>query len=210
MKGFLKRDLYLIMGILRFQMALVVLMAVLALVRPDHADTMLSLLNIYTFLIVMAGVLGLCQSDERNGWMGYACAVPNGRLEQVNARYLLILGLCAGATVLSGGVSFYVGGREALMVTLGFLGVWLLYGAAGLPLSYWLGSRSRVVVLGFVAVGAAFITAGADVFGNGTGALTSQGMLRDGSSPVLLVALGGVALVVSWLLSRRIMANKEF
>lgn len=204
MKGFLKRDLYLLLPSLKLYAAFVVAMMVISLVSDTNMTTVVSM---YVFIYMIAGVTGLFNSDNVNQWQAYAAATPNGRRRVVDARYGLTLLLCAVASVISSLMAAAARSNSGVVMAVLYSGAALIYASLVLPIGYKFGGdRTRVIMLIVVVVGAGFTAAAGTSLGpdmeSGTSAFTL---------PVVsfLSAAGLAALAVSWRISRRIMAAKE-
>lgn len=202
MTGFLKRDWYLLSTNLRFYLCFVLAFGIFA-AFTDFAATFASL-----YLVLFAGtsVMSLFSYDEANHWEAYAAATPNGRGAMVDARYLLAMGL--GAVVFLFQLILGVLSKDGQLETaLVYGGVFFLYSAVILPISYRFGgTKSRLIMIVVVAVFSALIALCA----------TSLQIFSDGDPfavlgflPAFLPLLGAAVLAVSHRISRAIMAKKE-
>ncbi len=202
MKGFLKRDFYLILPNLRFYAVFILIMGVVSLLR--HTD-MVGFFGFYVAIFAASSVLGLFSYDDMNHWQTYGAAVANGRRAQVDGRYIiaLLLGVGVMATI---GLLFLLG-RDLgqLSTALLYGGIFLVYVDLAIPVGYRFGSNSRtvmVIIIGALAglggiVGATVTISG----GLGSGVSLNIGL------PLTLIGLAG--MVVSRSISLRIMAKKE-
>ena len=154
----------------------------------------------------MSSVLGLFSYDDYNHWTAYGAAAPAGRLAMVDARYLLVLLVAGGMAV----VQLLLGllGREegVLPMTAIYSGVFLLYAALALPVSYRFGgTKSRTIMVVLVA-----LLAGAVGIGGSILSVSSvHGTLRLPPVTLLLPLAGLAALALSWRVSIGIMGRKE-
>lgn len=205
MRGFLKRDCFLLWGNLGFNLCFVVSFGILAV----FTDFSVSLASLYLVIMAASSIMSLFGYDERNGWEGYAAAVPNGRRAMVDARYVLTLLL--GAAVMA--IQFLFGllaGEEVQTVTLLYGGGLLLYGAVLLPVNYRFGgTRGRLITTVTVLclmlpfLGAVIFLAWQDL---------KLGRDMEGALAWLergLLLAGLAAMGLSWPVSRRVMSRKE-
>lgn len=206
MKGFLKRDLYLVSSGQRVLLVLVFIFLAVTAMRMGKGSNLLPMLCLYLHIYVTAYVISLFNYDDYNGWQGYAAAVPGGRRLMVDARYLLALALCLAAGVLSAGLSLAAGDRNAVVLALVYCGGALIYTAILLPMCYRFGgAKTRTYMLVIVAVTGGVIGAlGTENFGS------AGSVGGDIPIPVLLPVVGLLGLAVSLPISRHIMAKKEF
>lgn len=213
MSGFLKRDLSLQAVNAKFYLCFVLAFAGLA-VFTDFAASFASL-----YLVIFAGtsIMSLFSYDEANHWEAYAAAVPGGRRAMVDARYLLVTGI--GGVVFLFQFLLELFSRDNprydliyhtadfFFTALLYAGVFLLYAAVILPISYRFGgTKSRIVMIVVVAAFSALIAVCAtslEVFAEG-----QRLVVRD-SLPFLTPVLGVTALLISHRISRHIMDKKE-
>ena len=198
MRGFLRRDAYLLLPLLRFYGPLVLL----TLGLTFYSEKVVSFFLLYLLLLGQVGVQHLFSYDESNGWRPYAAALPGGRRAMVDARYLVTLGIGAllGLTELLVNCRL---GRGGLL----YSGLFLLLLSAFLPVAYRFGVRwaalLTVLTVGMVVIGVVGLLAWQDLM-----------LDRDVSGTLALLGfalpLGGLlALFLSWPLSRAIMRKKE-
>ena len=143
MRGFLRRDWALIRVTLRFYLLFLAGACLLA-VFTDFS------ISICLILFSVINVMNLFAYDEANQWMGYAAAAPKGRRAMVDARYLL--SLCVGGAMAA--LQAVVGrlSAQALLQSLVFGGIYLLYTAVVLPVFYRFGSaKGRMVLILVIA-----------------------------------------------------------
>lgn len=217
MKGFLRRDLFLLrLGAWFYP----VLMAVAFVVSMVFSKSGMANYTVYFLLVFgMESLYSLMTYDGMNGWLSYAAAIPEGRKSMVDARYLLAL--CV-ALVLAGLLGLYTlaRGESLVLWTVGFYtGAFLLILSVTQPIGFrWgytgSGVRMAITMLTFVMLGV--------LGGLFSGVLQSaredlaQGLLQgdvNGFFSALSLALpllGLGALALSWRLSRHIMGKKEF
>lgn len=202
MKGFLKRDFYLISGNLRFYIIFLACFALLAV----FTDFSTSFFTLYVVIFGMSSVLGLFSYDDFNHWTAYAAAVSSGRRAMVDARYLIVLLVAVGTAV----VQIFLGllGREegVMPMTAIYSGVFLLYASLALPVSYRFGgTKGRTVMVVLIA----FLAGAVGVGGSILSIRNVHGTLRLPPVTLLLPLAGIAALALSWRFSLGIMAKKE-
>lgn len=211
MKGFLRRDLYLLTPTLLIG----VVCALIAVVMEGRFGAGFDFMSVYLITYAMASVVGLFTYDESNHWQSYAAAVPDGRRDMVNARCLTVLALA----VLMAAVQMLVGlmGRRGLTYPLVEMGVLLLFSAVEVPVSYKFGSgKTRIVMIAIVALTAAVLGgfAGMALFldrsSSVAGAVSGESVGGSKSWALWLLPLAGLAaLAVSRKISLGIMEKKE-
>lgn len=202
MNGFLKRDLSLISGNIRWYLFFIVLFGVLAIFTDMNSGFVM----LYATIFAMSSVTGLFNYDEFNHWTAYAAVVPNGRKDMVTARYVLLLLVTAGVVLiqmLMGVLARETGSLEAAAL---YGGIILLYSAISMPVSYYFGgTKARVVTVVLIALLAAGVGIGSSLLN-----ITSiHGGLRLPPATLLLPVLGLAALAVSYRVSLGVMAKKE-
>ena len=204
MKGFLKRDFYLLLPTLKIYGAIFAIMLVVSF----FTDLGMSFFSVYVCILSMSGILGLFSYDEANQWQAYAAAAPGGRHGQVEARYALSMLLCAGMSLLL--LLSYLAsrsGREILGMPFLYGGLGLLYAAIALPLCYRFGvHKGRMFIMTIVVLSAVLGTAGsfaAEMSSSGGGV----------KFPIWLglaaLAVGMLAILISKSITIRIMEHKE-
>lgn len=203
MKGFMKRDFYLIKGNLKFYLIFMLIFAAAAIFTSVNT----SMFAIYVVIFGVSSIMGLFNYDEFNHWMAYGAAVPEGRRAMVNARYLLaaLLGLGIVAVQIILGLL----AREDIVFFMAaiYAGAFLLYAAIVLPVCYRFGgTKARTVLIVIIAAMAGV--------GGMLGAVVS---ISGGGGklhlPPIFLALplaGAAALALSWRISTGIMLKKEF
>lgn len=205
MYGFFKRDFYLILPNLRFYFLFLAVMGIIVTVSQQTVG----FFSVYVLAFTVSSLLGLFSYDEFNHWNAYAVAVSRGRKALVDGRYLLSLAAAAVTALLTGVVVALKESGTALATGLLYGGLLLIYLALVLPISYRFGhTKSRLITLSVIVL----------IFGSvGAGmALTKDkaGLLSNLPFPVPLglamLAFGLGALLVSWLISRRVVDRKEF
>ena len=202
MTGFLKRDFYLISNNIRFYILIIAAFAALSVFTDFNS-------GFYVFYILifgMSSILGLFSYDDFNHWTAYAAAVEKGRRDMVNARYLLTVLVAAGMTALQLLLSLLGREENSLPVAAVYGGVFLLYAAIALPVSYRFGgTKSRTVMVVIIALLAGGVGVGSSILTiSGT-----LGRLRLPPVTLLLPLLGLAALAVSYQISCRKKAKKE-
>ena len=202
MKGFLKRDYYLLSGNLRFYVLFMVAFALLAV----FTDFNISFFSLYVVIFGMSSILGLFSYDEFNHWTAYGAAVPVGRMAMVDARYLLTALIAVGMAAVQILLGLLGGEGNTAPVAAVYGGVFLLYAAIALPVSYYFGgTKARTVMI--VVVG--LMAGGVGVGGSILSIHSVHGGLRLPSVTLLLPLLGLAALALSWRVSLGIMVKKE-
>lgn len=203
MKGFLKRDIYLLLPNLRFYAVFILIMGVVCLLRHTN---MVSFFGFYVAIFAASSVLGLFSYDDMNHWQTYGAAAPAGRRTQVDGRYAVALLLGVGVTATI--ALLYLLGRtfEQLPTALLYGGVFLIYVDLAIPVGYRFGSNSRTVMVVLIGVLAGLAGMAGAVFSISSGAFTTGASLNIGI-PLILVGLA--AMPVSRGVALKIMAKKE-
>ena len=219
MKGFMKRDFYLMVPNLKFFGVVLGVFALLVV----FTDFQVTFLALYATIFCMSAFVGLFNYDEVNHWQAYAAATPNGRREQVDGRYALALLMCGGYNVLlldEPTNHLDLPARESLEAALReyegtlLFELCLIYGGGALlyidvlmPVSYRFGgNKSRTVILVIVVACSAAIGAGGAIVGMssyGSGGFSLRWLVL----PVLGVGLLG--MWVSRMISIKVMEHKE-
>lgn len=214
MRGFLERDLTLLLPSMKFYGVLIVVFTCIGLVSRSVSN----FAGLYLLLFPTVGLMSLSGYDEMNHWLAYAAAAPGGRRAMVDARYFLTAGLSVVVVVLRFFLNlldrsnvlaydFFYPAGFFLQNALVFLAAFLFYGAVVLPLLFRFGAaKCRLfgilagLLAGAVSIGGMVLstTLGAEVLG----ALPTL-------LPILLPLAAAGLFALSWLLSRRIMAKKE-
>lgn len=202
MTGFFKRDYYFIKLNLLFYVLFIAAFAILV----TFTDANSSFLSLYVVIFGISSVTGLFSYDDFNHWTAYGVAVPGGRRDMVNARYLLVLVMGVGIAAVQLLLSLL--GREESILPMTALqgGAFLLYAAVTLPVSYYFGgTKARMVMILIVAGSAAVIGMG------GAMVNITRGFGMHALPPALLFLplLGLLALALSWRISLGIMGKKE-
>ncbi len=205
MKGFLKRDLCHIWLNIKFYLVFIIALILLAV----FTEMGTSFVNLYLLIFAASSLVGLFNYDEANHWWGYAATVPNGRSGMVAARYLLALTLA----VIVGLLQLVLGlltQDGSYLVAPAYTGGILLYCAISMPLCYYFGTRGRFVLIGIVALAgvAAGMAASTVSIAGGLPAGPWDGIANLLPWLFLLAAL--LVFAASYLISRRVMARKEF
>ena len=203
MKGFFKRDLYLMLVGAKFYLAFILVLGVLLFINK----TAMSFVSLYVMIFLASTLLSLFNYDEQNGWGAYAAAVPDGRRAQVDGRYLVALVVTLAAVALQGMVCLLSGGEGWEMVLL-YAGMLLVYIALLFPLAYRFGNKSRLIMIILIAVVAGAIGVGGSIgiMAGGPGA-KAPSFTAVGA---VLLAIGAVAVVVSHRVSVAIVKRLEW
>lgn len=214
MRGFLERDLTLLLPSMKFYGILIAAFTLISLVSRSANN----FAGLYLLLFPTVGLMSLFSYDEMNHWQGYAAAAPQGRRAMVNARYALTAGLSAVIFVLRfllnllerGNVfayDFFYPAGHFIQNALVFLACFLLYGAVVLPLLFRFGA-AKGHLFGIVAgVLAAAISIGGMVLSTTVGAAFLGAL--PALVPLLFPLLAAGLFALSWLLSRVIMDKRE-
>lgn len=204
MKGFLRRDWYLLALNLRFYLVFTLVMAMLCILSDFKAG----FLSLYIALFCVSALIGLFNYDDANRWQGYAAAAPGGRKAQVDARYALALGVTAVATACLLGVCLLSGTAGGWAIALMYGGMILVYMDVVFPLSYRFGNRSRLVMVIILAVVAGGVGVGSSMTViSGGAASRSTALMTAAAVPLVVVGLAG--MVISHRVSVAIMEKKE-
>lgn len=216
MTGLITKDFLVMRKALKSYLLIMALYAVMA---------WLDILNygfIITFIQVMLMVLPISAFayDEQAMWDRYAMSLPLGRRGVVGARYLFVLALTllTMAAGLAGTALLYLARQsdplEMFVTLMVSTTVGLLIPTILLPLSYKLGAeraRPYLYAIIFIPTIAFVLLAKADILD--LSALNSLNSLSPASivaGAALLPAAGLVGLGISYLISCRVAAGKEY
>lgn len=204
MKGFLKRDLYLLALNGKFYLCFMGIFAILGI----FTDFSMSFLYLYAVIFCASSVIGLFNYDEANHWGAYAAAVPDGRRAQVDARYLAALTVTGAAVVIMLLISLLSREAGGWAMALLYGGMGLVYLAITCPVQYRFGSHGRLVMIILIAA-----LAGAFGVAGSIGILS--GGIDSDKSPMVMIALpliaaGAVGMAISRRISLHIVAKKEY
>lgn len=216
MTGLILKDFFVMRKALKSYLTIMLLYVVLAWLDIfDYSFIM-------TFVQVMLMVLPISTFayDELAKWDRYAMSLPLGRGRVVGARYLFVLSLAlltsafglAGTAILA--LVHEADPVEMLLTLMVSTAIGLLIPAVILPLCYKLGAeraRPYLYAIIFIPVVAIVLLAKADVIDfsalNRLNALSPAAVLGGAA---LLPAGGLAALAVSYLISCRVAAGKEY
>ena len=216
MTGLIMKDILVMRKALTSYLFIMVLYAVMALLDIFNFGF------IITFVQVMLMVLPITAFayDEQAKWDRYAISLPVGRNRVVGARYLfvLVLALCTFSLALFGIAIIYLLQQEDLVEMLLTLmvsaSIGLLVPAIILPLNYKLGAeraRPYLYTVIFIPVIVVVLLSKLDLLDlsalNALEAL-SPAFIIGGAA--LLPLVGLAALVISYLISCRVAAGKEY
>lgn len=202
MNGFLKRDFYLISASIRIYLLFIVVFGALVV----FADMNSGFMMLYVAIFAMSSVTGLFNYDEFNRWTAYAAVVPNGRKDMVNARYVMLLLVAAGVTVIQLLVGTLAKEAGSLGTAALYSGMILIYSAISMPVSYYFGgTKARMVTVVLVA----FVAGAAAIFGTFLNVSTSFGKVSLPPEFLFLPLVGLGLLAASYRISLGIMAKKE-
>ncbi len=216
MTGLIMKDILVMRKALTSYLFIMVLYAVMALLDIFNFGF------IITFVQVMLMVLPITAFayDEQAKWDRYAMSLPLGRSKVVGARYLfvLVLALCTFSLALFGIAIIYLLQQEDLVEMLLTLmvsaSIGLLVPAIILPLNYKLGAeraRPYLYTVIFIPVIVVVLLSKLDLLDlsalNALEAL-SPAFIIGGAA--LLPLVGLAALFISYLISCRVAAGKEY
>ena len=216
MTGLIMKDILVMRKALTSYLFIMVLYAVMALLDIFNFGF------IITFVQVMLMVLPITAFayDEQAKWDRYAMSLPLGRSKVVGARYLfvLVLALCTFSLALFGIAIIYLLQQEDLVEMLLTLmvsaSIGLLVPAIILPLNYKLGAeraRPYLYTVIFIPVIVVVLLSKLDLLDlsalNALEAL-SPAFIIGGAA--LLPLVGLAALFISYLISCRVAAGKDF
>ena len=210
MKGFFKKDLYLILGGAKFYL-FCILICMLPLGGIYAAGkTGMGFLGLYVMLFVASTLLTLFNYDEQSGWGAYAAAVPGGRRAQVDARYLVALAMTLVVMALQGVMCLFsvvaAHGEEGQWAILPlYAGMMLIYIALLFPLTYRFGNKSRLIMIVLIVlIGSGFGASNVIAF---TAGVKEPSFAAVGA---VLLAIGAVAVAVSHRVSVAIVRRQEW
>lgn len=202
MNGFLKRDFYLISASIRIYLLFIAAFGILVVFTDMSSGFMM----LYVAIFAMSSMTGLFNYDEFNHWTAYAATVPNGRRDMVKARYVLLLLVTAGVTVIQLLVGTLAREAGSLGSAALYSGMILIYAAISMPVGYYFGgTRARMVTVVLVA----FIAGAAAIFGTFLNISTSFGKVSLPPEFLFLPILGLGLVAVSYRVSLGVMAKKE-
>lgn len=205
MSGLLLKDFYILMKDCRWNVAMVLIFAV----AGAFSDNLFWLVWPVMICGLLPGtIMGL---EEQSGWLAYADTMPWSRKTVVAEKYVLMLILILGITLLMAAVYTFTGGLAKMELSItDMLAIALLIGTLPscimLPVNFKVGSaKGRIWYL--IALG---IAAGV---GGGAGALlidSGVGLPQNvGNFYWLLFVLPAAALAVSWMLSVKFYEKRE-
>lgn len=210
MTGLIKKDFYLSVSMFKSYVLVAAVFALLTLAGIYDISFFVTYMSVMCIMIPV----NLFAYDEQARWDKYAAALPSGRAGVVKARYLFTILVCLGsllfALLLQLIVALVSGAQGQERVDLLLSGLFpAAYGcfmnAILLPLLFKFGSqKGRIYLILALGVGVGVI------FGGLTG-LKEMGLsLSEVSLPLtVLPVVGLLALIPSYLLSRRIFFHKD-
>ena len=216
MTGLILKDLFVMRKVLRSYLLLIVIYAILAYL--DFFDYSF----IITFIQIILAVLPISAFayDEQSKWDRYAMSLPLGRSKVVGARYLFVLALTlfTVAMGLAGTALLYLAHQvdplEMFVTLMVSTTIGLLLPTILLPLSYKLGAeraRPYLYAIVFIPIIAVVLLVRAEIIDfsalNRLNGL-SPTALAGGAALLPLAGLAGLA--VSYLISCRVAAGKEY
>ena len=210
MTGLIKKDFYLSVSMFKSYVLVAAVFALLTLAGVYEISFFITYMSVMCIMIPV----NLFAYDEQARWDKYAAALPSGRAGVVKARYLFTVLICLGsllfALLLQLIVALVSGAQGQERVDLLLSGLFpTAYGcimnAILLPLLFKFGSqKGRIYLILALGVGVGVI------FGGLTG-LKEMGLsLSEVSLPLTILPIVGLlALIPSYLLSRRIFFHKD-
>lgn len=216
MTGLIMKDFFVMRKSLKSYLMIMVLYLVLAWM--DIFDYSFIMAFVQVMLMVLP--ISAFAYDEQAKWDRYAMSLPLGRSKVVRARYFFVLALAlitsafglAGIAILT--LIHEADPVEMLLTLMVSAAIGLLISAILLPLSYKLGAeraRPYLYAIVFIPVIAIVLLSKANIIDfavlNKLNALSPAAILGGAA---LLPAAGLAGLAVSYLISCRIAAGKEY
>ena len=210
MTGLIKKDFYLSVSMFKSYVLVAAVFAPLTLAGIYDISFFVTYMSVMCIMIPV----NLFAYDEQARWDKYAAALPSGRAGVVKARYLFTILVCLGsllfALLLQLIVALVSGAQGQERVDLLLSGLFpAAYGcfmnAILLPLLFKFGSqKGRIYLILALGVGVGVI------FGGLTGLKEMGISLSELTLPLfVLPVVGLLALIPSYLLSRRIFFHKD-
>lgn len=210
MTGLIKKDFYLSVSMFKSYVLVAAVFALLTLAGIYEISFFVTYMSVMCIMIPV----NLFAYDEQARWDKYAAALPSGRAGVVKARYLFTILVCLGsllfALLLQLIVALVSGAQGQERVDLLLSGLFpAAYGcfmnAILLPLLFKFGSqKGRIYLILALGVGVGVI------FGGLTGLKEMGISLSELTLPLfVLPVVGLLALIPSYLLSRRIFFHKD-
>lgn len=210
MTGLIKKDFYLSVSMFKSYVLVAAVFALLTLAGIYDISFFVTYMSVMCIMIPV----NLFAYDEQARWDKYAAALPSGRAGVVKARYLFTVLVCLGsllfALLLQLIVALVSGAQGQERVDLLLSGLFpAAYGcfmnAILLPLLFKFGSqKGRIYLILALGVGVGVI------FGGLTGLKEMGISLSELTLPLfVLPVVGLLALIPSYLLSRRIFFHKD-
>ncbi len=210
MTGLIKKDFYLSVSMFKSYVLVAAVFALLTLAGIYDISFFVTYMSVMCIMIPV----NLFAYDEQARWDKYAAALPSGRAGVVKARYLFTILVCLGsllfALLLQLIVALVSGAQGQERVDLLLSGLFpAAYGcfmnAILLPLLFKFGSqKGRIYLILALGVGVGVI------FGGLTGLKEMGISLSELTLPLfVLPVVGLLALIPSYLLSRRIFFHKD-
>lgn len=210
MTGLIKKDFYLSVSMFKSYVLVAAVFALLTLAGIYEISFFVTYMSVMCIMIPV----NLFAYDEQARWDKYAAALPSGRAGVVKARYLFTVLVCLGslafALLLQLIVALFTGAQGQERTDLLLSGLFpAAYGcfmnAILLPLLFKFGSqKGRIYLILALGVGVGVI------FGGLTGLKEMGISLSELTLPLfVLPVVGLLALIPSYLLSRRIFFHKD-
>ena len=204
MKGFIVKDLLITKEMLRTLLIILVIYLLLFIENPDGLSFIPPFMSFYLMLSTFS-------YDELNKWESYAVTLPNGRRNIVLSKYIstfiLVLLSYLLIFILSIGLSLYTHNLNLMELSLTFLvnmGVIMFLLSILYPIVFKFGiEKARIAILGLIVGFVLIVT----FFGK----LLNEDMLIKifNSALYVLPFVIIITLILSYLLSLKIMAKKE-
>ncbi len=210
MTGLIKKDFYLSVSMFKSYVLVAAVFALLTLAGIYDISFFVTYMSVMCIMIPV----NLFAYEEQARWDKYAAALPSGRAGVVKARYLFTVLVCLGslafALLLQLIVALFTGAQGQERTDLLLSGLFpAAYGcfmnAILLPLLFKFGSqKGRIYLILALGVGVGVI------FGGLTGLKEMGISLSELTLPLfVLPVVGLLALIPSYLLSRRIFFHKD-
>lgn len=216
MTGLIMKDLLVSKRSLKAYLGIMIFYAVLTFMGVFS----ISFVTAFVSVMLIMLPIGAFSYDEAAKWDRYAMALPLGRRAVVGARYCftLLVTLISLALALLSGVAVSVTGQgslfEVMVSAFTTLAAGLLIADILLPLCYKLGAeRARPYLYAIIFIPVILVVLLAKIDAIDFSALNRLDTLSPAAilgGAALLPAAGLAALAVSYLISCRVAANKEY
>ncbi|MDE6729965.1 MAG: ABC-2 transporter permease [Oscillospiraceae bacterium] len=213
MKGLLLKDFYMIMKYCRIYLIVV---SILWIFTPFAEEAIFIL---YPCLLTAMIPISLQIYDEKERWSCYSCTLPYSSKQIVSEKYLLNLFtiLLNLAIILLGQLirMLCVSGfnlEELLVLLLSGLLISVIPTMFALPLIFKLGAEKAQLASMILAITLGSAFAGITIAEDGIGTETAILEVLQNPAVSMAIALAGIVILygISWQISMRIYARKEF